>query len=238
MYRRKYVRRLSKRGKRNFFVTIILVGIILYATFTWLLPNFVNTVGFITSFLKPHTKKITNISENPHLPPPVLNIPYEATSTAQVNIEGYATPNARVNLYLDDEHTKTEDVSNEGKFLFEDISLSLGTNNIYGKTLDEADRESLPSKTIKVIFDNEKPKLEVSSPQDGSQSQGDRRVTLEGITEVDAKVFVNGSQVIVDKDGKFKLDQSLNDGENIFIIKAFDRASNETEDERRVNFTP
>lgn len=236
-YRSHKLRRLSKRNKRNFLVTIILVGFILYATFSWILPSFVNAIGLITSFFKPQSKLLDNF-ENPKLAPPVLNISYEATNTAYINIAGYATPLSKVNLYIDDEKRQTEDVSLDGKFLFQDVELALGINNIYGKTQDEQHKESLASKTIRVIFDNETPKLEISNPQDGLDIHVERKITVEGITEADARVFVNGSQVIVDKDGKFKLDQSLNDGENIFVIKAVDKASNETEDERRVNFTP
>lgn len=238
MYRRRTVRRVSRRGKRNLFVTIVLVGIILYATIVWILPNFINAAGFITNFFKPHTKLNSNIAENPNLAPPVLNIPYEATNTSQININGFSTPNSKVNLYIDDSFKQTEDVSVEGRLLFENIDLSLGINNIFGKTLDEKGDESLPSKTIKIIFDNEKPALEISGPQDGIQVQGERKVSVEGTSEPDAKVYINGSQIIVDKDGRFKAELSLNDGENIFLIKAVDKASNETETERRVNFTP
>lgn len=238
MYRRRTVRKVSRRGKRNLFITIVLVFIILYVTFVWILPNFVNALGLITSFFKPHTKLISNISENPQLAPPVFNIPYEATNTAQIMIEGYAPPNSKVNLYIDDEKKQTEDVSSEGKFLFKDIQLSLGTNNIYGKTEDDQDKESLASKILQVIYDDEKPKLEVSYPQDGIEIHGERKVTIEGLTKPDVKIFINGSQIILDKEGRFRMDQSLNDGENIFVIKVVDKASNETETERRVQFTP
>lgn len=238
MYRRKYVRRLSKRGKLNFFITIILVVLIFYTTITWILPNLVNTIGLVSTFFKPDSKKIVKISEDPHLAPPVLNIPYEATKTSQINISGFSTPNSKVNLYIDDALKQTADVSVEGRFLFENIDLSLGVNNIFGKTLDEKGDESLSSKTIRIIFDNEKPTLEISSPQDGIQIQGERKVSVEGTSEPDAKVYINGSQIILGKEGTFKLDQSLNDGENIFIIKAVDKALNETEIETRVEFTP
>lgn len=238
MYRRRYIRRVTKKGKRNLIISIILVSIILYAGVFWALPNFVGALGVLTSFLKPQTKIKNDIAENPHLAPPVFNITYEATNTAQISIAGFSTPLSKVNLYIDDTLKQTEDVSKEGKFLFEGVELSLGTNNIFGKTEDEKNQESLPSKTIRVIFDNEKPPLQILGPNDNMQIQGERKVTIEGQTEIDAKVYINNSQIIVGKDGLFKSDQSLNDGENIFIIKAFDKASNWVEVERRVNLTP
>lgn len=236
-YKPRYVRRLSKRNKRNLLVTLILVGFVLYATFRWIFPNFVGVLASVTSFLKPQTK-IVNISENTQLAPPVLNIPFEATNTSQINIEGYATPNSKVKLFLDDVEVDTEDVNSEGKFLFEDVSLSLGINNIYGKSVDDKGKESLSSKTLIVLYDDENPKLEITSPQDGAQISGERKVHFEGLTEPDAKVYINESQIIVDNNGNFKIDLSLNDGENRFIIKAKDLALNETQIERVVNFTP
>lgn len=238
MYRRRFIRNYSKKGKRNLFATIILTVIILYATITWGLPNFINAIGYITSIVKPSSKQAENVAENPHLAPPVLNIPYEFTNNPSINIAGFATPNSKVILYIDDVEKKTTQSKDDGSFLFENIELVLGTNNIYGKVVDEQGKESLSSKTIKIFYDNEKPKLEISNPQDGTKIQGVRKVSIEGSTEADAKVYVNDSQVIVDMDGKFKIELSLNDGENIFKIKAVDKASNETTDERRVDFTP
>ncbi|OGE42454.1 hypothetical protein A3B45_02255 [Candidatus Daviesbacteria bacterium RIFCSPLOWO2_01_FULL_39_12] len=237
-YRPRYTRRVSKRNKRNLFVTIILVIIILYAAIIWILPNFIKGIGSITAFLKPQSSKVINVSENPQLAPPALNIPFEATNTSQITIEGYGTPNSKVKLFLDDEEVGTENVSAEGKFIFKDVPLSLGTNNIYGKSLDDKGKMSLSSKIIKVTYDNEKPSLEILNPPDGLEVHGVRIVTVEGITEPQAKVYINDNQVIVDKDGKFKVEQSLNDGENIFVIKSVDPASNETSQQRIVKFTP
>lgn len=237
-YKPRRLRRLSKRNRKNLFVTIILSIIILYAAVVWLLPNFIKGVGLVTSLGKPQSSKAVAISENPQLAPPVLNIPFEATKTSQINIEGYATPNSKVKLFLDDKEVGTENVSDEGKFLLKGLPLSLGTNNIYGKTVAEAGKMSLSSKIIKVTYDNEQPPLELLNPPDGLELHGDRKVTVEGTTEPQAKVYINDNQVIVDKDGKFKVEQSLNDGENIFVVKSIDPASNETSKQRIVKFIP
>ncbi|MBI2040306.1 hypothetical protein HYT18_04475 [Candidatus Microgenomates bacterium] len=235
---RRSTRKLARKSKRNFILTLILVIFLIYATISWILPFFINALGYINSLVKPPAKLVLESSENASLAPPVFNIPYEATNSPQINIQGYASPNILVRLYLDEGSTKEVNAQSDGSFLIENVELALGTNNIWGKTVDEKGKESLSSKTIKIIFDNEKPLLEVTEPEDGKQISGERRLKLTGKTEAEAKVFINDSRVIVDKDGNFSTDQSLNDGENIFTIKAIDQASNSSEIVRRVIFTP
>ena len=170
--------------------------------------------------------------------PPVLSIPYEATNTAYINIKGFGTPNSKVKLFIDDEFKQTIDVSTDGEFNFEEVLLTLGTNNIYGKTVNEENKESLSSKVIKIIYDNEKPLLVISEPEDGKKIQGgDKKVKVAGTSDPGVKVFINDTQIIVDKDGNFSFDQSLNEGDNNIFIKAIDTASNTAEEERIVTYT-
>lgn len=184
-------------------------------------------------------KKIKQTLEDPSLAPPILNIPYEATNTAQVNLNGYATSNARVALYLDDKKIDIQETVEDGIFVFKNVQLVLGTNNIYAKSIDESNRESLSSKNFKIIYDNDKPKLEIKEPEDNKKIQGgDKKIKISGSTEPSNQVFINDSQMIVDKDGNFSSDQSLNDGENNFDIKAIDAASNFIEVSRKVVYQP
>lgn len=232
---RRSARRLARRSRRNFIITLLLVGILIYATIQWVLPSLINSIGFIQSIIKPPKKVVSQ--ENPSLAPPVLNIPYEATNTSQINIAGYVTTKLKVSIYVDDELKGSTESLEDGSFELKDISLSLGTNNIFGKTSDERG-ESLPSKLIKVIYDNEKPPLEISEPEDGKNIQGERKLKISGKTENNSIVFINNSQIILDKEGKFESIQTLNDGGNIFTIKAQDLAGNFLEISRRVVFQP
>ncbi len=235
---RRSVRRLARKSRRNFVITLIIIVILLYSTATWILPSFINGLGLIKNIISPQ-KTITKLSENTAVAPPILNIPYEATNTAQIDIKGFSAPNSKVKLYLDDEPKETVNVSSDGSFIFTNINLSLGTNNIYGRTLDNQNKESLPSKTIKLIYDDEKPTLDINEPEDNRKIQGgDKKVKVAGKTEPSGKVYINNTQVIVDKDGNFSADQPLNDGDNDILIKAIDAANNSTEIQRRVNYTP
>lgn len=234
---RRSARRLARKSSKNFIVTLIIVGLLIYATINWLLPNFIGGVGSVKNILQPSQHIAVPKSEA--IAPPVLNIPYEATNSASISIKGYGTPNSKVKLYIDDEGMQTVNVSSDGSFTFEEVYLILGINNIYGKTLNDKGEESLPSKTIKLVFDNEKPNLQINEPEDGKKIQGgDKKIKVAGKTEIGTKVFINGNQTIVDKDGNFSQDQSLNDGDNTISIKAADAAGNITEIQRSVNYTP
>lgn len=235
---RRSVKRIAQTSQRNFIITLIVTGLLIYATITWVLPFFIGGIGFVKNITSPVEKKAPSTSETAALAPPVLNIPYEATNTAQINITGYGVPNSKVKIFVDDTD-QTIDVSSDGSFTAENVSLNLGTNNIYGKTIDENNKESLPSKTITIQYTYDKPNLTINQPEDNKNIQGgDKKITFSGKTDPGDKIFINGSQVIVSSDGSFTSEQILNDGENTFDIKAIDNASNTTEIQRRITYTP
>ena len=237
-YRTRSTRRLARKSRRNFLSTIIISALLIYATFFWILPNLINGLDTVKSFINPDQKKFQDISENPSLAPPVLNIPYEATNSSVIDIVGFTTPNSKVKIFVDDSLEAQVQAEDDGSFTAKNINLNLGTNNIYGKSIDDKDQESLPSKTIRLIFDNEKPVLEVSEPEDGKTFQGERKIKVLGKTETGAKVFINDTQAIVSSDGSFNSIFNLNDGENILTIKSEDLSKNFDEITRKVTFQP
>lgn len=237
-YKYRSVKRYQNKSKRNFYATIIIILVLLYVTFAWILPSLIGGLGFIKNSANPSHKVVTP-SDQTTLAPPVLNIPYEATNTPQIDLTGYGSPGAKVELFLDDNKKQTVDVEGDGSFKFSDVSLSLGTNNIYGRSVDEKNQESLPSKTLIIIFDNEKPVLDISEPEDNkSINGGEKKIKISGKTETGASVYINGNQVIVDHEGNFSSIQDLNEGDNNFDIKATDAANNSNAVSRRVVFHP
>lgn len=235
---RRSARKLAGKAKRNFFLTLIIILGLLYTTITWILPTFINGIGFVKDKTNPVQRK-TPESEDASVAPPVLNIPYEATNSSQIDIKGFGTPETKVKLYLDDELVQTIDVDRKGNFIFEKVELSIGTNNIYGKSLDERDKESLPSKIFKLIYENDKPPLSINEPEDEKKIQGGaKQIKVSGKTDTKVNVFINNTQVIVDKDGNFNTDQILNDGDNTFTVKAQSQAGNITEIQRKVIYSP
>ncbi len=238
-YHARSTRRMYRKSRYNFLATIIIILVLLFVTLNWILPGLINGVGFVKSFGQKPQHKPVSAAENPSLAPPVLSIPFEATNTAQINISGYATADSKVNLYLDDAVKDSVKASDDGSFNFSNVSLSLGTNNIYAKSVDDKGKESLASKLLTVVYDNEKPHLTIDSPEDNKKIQGgDKKVQVSGKTDPGAEVMVNNSQVILGSDGKFSTNLDINEGDNTVDIKAIDTATNSTEIQRKVTFQP
>ncbi len=237
-YQYRAVKKQQKKSRQNFIITLIIIIILLYGTFFWILPFVISSIGAIRNSTNP-SGKVINPTDQETLAPPVLNIPFEATNSSQINISGYGSPGSKVELFIDDDKKQTVTVNSDGSFDINDISLTLGINNIYGKSVDDSGKESLASKIISLTYDNKKPLLQINEPDDNKQIQGgDKKVKISGRTDPGIKVFINNNQVILDKDGNFSSDESINEGDNNFDIKAVDLALNTSQISRKVNYKP
>ncbi|MCL4366897.1 hypothetical protein M1563_01875 [Patescibacteria group bacterium] len=231
-------RRLERKSRNKLIVTAIISAFLLIVAFLWLIPALVGGLSFINTF-KPKTTTVQQVADTPTLAPPVLNIPYEATNTATIKISGYAQAFTKVELYVDNDLKTTVDTHGDGSFQSDDISLNLGTNNIYGKTVDDQGNTSLPSKTIPLNFDDQKPTLNIDQPEDNTvMNGGDKRITISGSTDSskDVTVSANGIRIIVNSDGHFSSTFTLNDGDNYISITATDSAGNTTTVTRKVTY--
>lgn len=227
-YQLRSNRRIVNKAKKRFIYTIIFCLFLLYATITWILPSVIGGVSSISQKFKKPLPVEKSVAEDATMAPPVINIPYESTNSAQINISGYSTPGNKVEIYLNDSLDQTIDVDSNGLFTAVDVSLNDGTNTVYGKTVDN-DKRSLASKTLNVVLNSSKPKLNISEPNDGKEiNGGDKKVTVSGKTDLDSKVYINDGQVIISKDGSFTTSISLNDGDNIITIKAVNEALTST----------
>jgi cytoskeletal protein RodZ len=70
------------------------------------------------------------------------------------------------------------------------------------------------------------PRLIIFSPETNSQIDGNT-VTLEGKTDKDALIFINNQPALVDDEGKFKENISLQSGINVISVKAINRFQKE-----------
>lgn len=236
-YRTHSAKRLVRQTRYNLLASIIIAVALIFVTFNWILPFLVNSLGTIKDFTRQNEKpREKSVSETSTLAPPVIFIPYEATNSAKIDITGFATANSKVRIFVDDVKFET-DVKSDGTFIAKNITLAIGINSIYGKTVDEKNQDSLDSKTIRLVYDNEKPVLEVTEPQD-NQVVKEKKVKVSGKTEKNNQVFINNVQIITNSDGAFLKEQPLEDGENILTIKAADGASNSTEIMRKVTVEP
>ncbi len=227
-------RRQLKRDRKRLIFSIIGAGILIYLLFFVALPWI---IGGLSVLNKTKSTSSDSLPLTSTLAPPVLNIPYEATNTSFIKIDGYALPDVNIEIYLDNKLTTTTKTQSDGSFTTNNINLSFGTNDITGKTVDNQGNKSLASKDIKVIYDNSKPNLTVDSPQDNQQT-GDTKVTVSGsVDSSNISVTVNGQRLIVSSEGKFSKDIQINPGDNNLTIIASNSSGSSTSISRKVTST-
>ena len=73
------------------------------------------------------------------------------------------------------------------------------------------------------------PRLIVLSPEKNYITNDDS-VVIEGVTEVDAKVYINEQPIIVNDEGKFRENVAIQSGNNTINIKAINRFNKQTEE--------
>jgi hypothetical protein len=224
-YTPRSVRHERSKARNRIIIAIISVIALGYFSLTWGLPALIGGLTYITHF---NSKPITKVAsdEDIAIPPPVLNIPFESTNSASLLINGYTTPDTKVEIYMDDDLKTTVDVKSDGSF-------STDPKTVVG------DKKSLFSKNIKVYFNNEKPKLDVSSPTDNQEIKGgDKKIRVTGNTDSQNTVSINGSSVIVNGAGDFATDLNINEGDNTITIVATNQFNNSTSVERKVKYSP
>lgn len=172
-------------------------------------------------------------------PPPLLSSIPQASSSAKLNIRGFAEAGSTVTLFLNNNKKDSQLVGSEGQFAFEEINLELGENEIYTIAKDAAGNESRQSTVYKVTVDQKPPKLEVTEPENNTiikEENGKQTfVLVRGTVEGGATVTVNEYQAIVRDEGNFEYRLPLTkEGENIIKIEAKDLAGNKTTIEKVV----
>lgn len=237
---RKRYSRLARTEERQsirraiFFTFLTIVSI--FAFIFLGLPVLARFAGFLTD-LKKSGLPIERNDTTPPAPPRLESLP-EYTNEFSVEIKGTTEAGATLTLFLNGDEEEVV-VNKDGDFNFT-FKLDKGENTVSVKARDAAGNESQETDTYKIIFDNEPPELEITSPEDGKEFYGskERQVSINGKTEESASVIVNDRIVAVDASGNFTFVTTLSEGENGFTIKTEDKAGNSTEASLTLRFTP
>lgn len=168
--------------------------------------------------------------------PPYLDIPFEATNSAEITVTGTVDEGDSVKLYNNGKLVGEENIE-DGAFEFTGVELREGDNQLKAKAILKKE-ESRFSETLTVQLRKEAPKLAIDYPQEG-QSIGNKdgnRLQIEGSTDPNVTVTINGFKTIVNAEGKFKYTLQVQGGENKLQVVAVDDAGNKTEMERKFNY--
>jgi hypothetical protein len=239
MYR-GYSRLHSLEEKRNikksilfiFLAAILIIGIIFVG-----LPMVAKFSIFLGNFKKSNAPVEVN-DITPPAPPRFEPLP-DATNISSLTIKGSSENAATIIISINNREEQV--IANNNGFFSFSTSLLKGENTLWATAKDKSGNISQPSQKFIIIFDNEPPILEITAPNDNSQFYGikqQQQQLIKGKTERDALLTINDRFVKVDENGDFSFFLILNDGENHINIKSSDKASNTSEKNIKLTYTP
>lgn len=215
--------------------SLVLISIvILVLLFFYGIPLFGRFATFVSDIGKSGSA-ITNNDKTPPAPPRFSTFS-DFTNKDKFDITGNSESGATIKVILND--TNTETLADKDGHFSVTLSLNSGENAFYATATDTAGNISQETERFKIIYDNTAPELTVESPANGAQFIGtkQRQITIQGTTDPEAEIRINDRVVSVDDNGKFQFTTTLTEGENKFLIKAIDKASNTTEQELILSF--
>ncbi|OGH13380.1 MAG: hypothetical protein A3H50_02450 [Candidatus Levybacteria bacterium RIFCSPLOWO2_02_FULL_37_10] len=227
-------RRLESQSRKNLFLSILGIIVVLFLLVKFGIPLLVNFSLFLSGQKKDEPSKNASSS---YLSPPVLNQSANATNSAEFIITGTASKDEVINLYVNDSLSEKEEVEDNGNFSFK-ISLKTGDNKIKAKAA-KGDKESDFSNELVVTYRNIPPSLSVDSPTDGQKFEKDQSTArVSGKTDSGVKITVNGFWAVIDENNSFSYNLPLQNGDNTIKIEAVDQAGNKAEKEIKVTYSP
>jgi len=161
----------------------------------------------------------------------------DATNVQKLTINGITEPGATVKLFVNgpEKHKTTAD--NDGFFTFIDIKLSKGNNIIFAKSFDEVDNESEKSEVLYIQYDDKIPEIEITKPTNGEKITNlNKRILVEGKTNEEANVKINGRVAIVRADNTFELLLGVSEGNVEIKVEATDKAGNKAEEKIYITY--
>lgn len=239
MARRNYSRRArteQKKNTRKAFLYIILT-IAFGLAFIFFGLNILARISNVFFDIKKSSEATTIEDTTPPPAPKIEPLP-DYTKEDEVEIKGHTEAGITVKIRKKGE--EDEIVTNsEGQFSYT-LELGSGQNSVSFVAVDESGNESKETEKIVVTKDDTPPELTIKEPADGSEFYGEeqKKITIIGETEEDAKVTINGRWAFVEEEGVFSLELSLSEGENEIAVTAQDQAGNQTEEKLTLIFHP
>lgn len=234
--RSRLLKHKKKQIKKSLLLTVAGIIVVGFLLLQYGLPILVSTSLFITGGAggEDSSKKT-----NEFIPPPVLDIPFTATNSAEIFVKGTGKENSTVKIYVNGELIQKTKSKKDGSFQIRNIPLEKGENEIKARIQDSKNNQSHFSDPITVVFADKKPLLSIESPKNGQSFSKDEQSTqVKGKTDPTSKVTVNEYWAIVDSLGNFSYLFYLKDGENNLKITATDEAGNQKSEEIKITYSP
>lgn len=227
----------NQQAKRNIFLSAAGMVVLLVLIVIFGIPFLVNLSLFVEKKVDGDSADSTNATA--YIAPPQLDISYSATNSGVITVGGSGQEEQTVSLYVNNEKVAEEKLSDELSFAFDGIRLKDGDNEVFAKA-KVGKKSSNESDIIHINYIKDAPEISIDSPADGQGFNGgdNRTITVSGKTREGAKVTVNGFWAVMQPDGSFRHRLNLQDGENQIKITAEDEATNKSEKNIKVTYSP
>mgnify|MGYP005838100625 CR=1 FL=1 len=233
MARSRLSRKQQQKMKRQ-TVIIILVAIALFLAFIFvIMPQFIRLADNVLNGNE------AIITDQDQVPPqvPILSAPVAATKSASLPLSGYGEAGSKVVLVINGERYDEVKINEDGSFKLM-AELTEGENSLAVFSIDDADNESVKTREYQVDLDTAAPAIDIENPEDGStvELRKNQITVIKGVTDPQAKVFINDRLVYAQKDGSFQMSFKLEEGDNKLMFRVEDPAGNTSEKEINVKF--
>lgn len=220
--------RLQSREQKKFMTRVIglviVLCLVLYFIFTIGIRLLLNASVFIANLTsKKPTDQLTKVDDTYGLVD-IESIP-TATNSSHIIVSGSVTNLNTLDFYLNSEKVKEISLNSSDSFSEEIGELKEGQNTVYVKGVLKDSTHTKQTGEFTVIYKSEKPKLEISEPEDKS-TVSKQEIKIKGSTDKEIFIKLNDVPVVVDAQGNFESTVQLKDGENVFTITALDIAGN------------
>lgn len=218
----------KQRTAKTIIWSLFFVGAVGVAMFYFGVPLLIQLAVFMSDMN--NAKNVQVVEQQQSLvAAPILDALPESTPSATISVSGFAPANSSVILIVNGEKGRPTLSGANGEFT-EQIVLSDGENTVAAQTVDENDQESPLSQTITIIKDTVPPELTITQPTDNAQLNGQqaKTLTIQGKTETECRIAVNGRFASVSSDGAFSFHLDLHQDDNPIDVIATDKAGNQT----------
>lgn len=222
---------LQRKKRKIIFILIITLIIIFYLFLNYGISLLINSVLFFRNFQETKNNSLINKNlpnKNDLYLLDIEDIPI-ATNSSKIVIKGSTFNLAQLIFYLNKKKVAEKNLMTDESFIQIIDNLIEETNNeILIKALNKENKIVKESKKYLVYYKKNKPKLEISQPEDNKKID-QSSVIIKGKTDKETIIKINDYPVVVDALGEFEHEVNLNEGENKIKIQATDIAGNQEE---------
>lgn len=229
-------RRSVKQSKNQLYGSLIAIVVIIVAALT-IGPYLIGATGTFIDKITGKTGQGAAIVSDASIQPPDLDPLSQATPSAQITITGRTDyQNGKIELYVNNDLFGETNVDSDQTFKFENVSLRSGNNSIQARIIINNKKSNLSAEQDIVLSKNA-PNLNISNPSDHQGFSKVNQITVNGTTDAQNSITVNGFTAIVDNSGNFSYQMNLTNGDNKISVVATDPAGQTTTKEITVSYS-